>query len=923
MPEDQPRIPGSALRKPLLRVTGRVGLALILLAGFARADAPSSPSLHAGQIDERTPSHRIAQGPDAIGGRGDWFLTNGLVCATVSNTSHEAFLSPTGGVLVDLGFCGRDDDQWSVLQSMLNLSREQVVDVERVWAEVDEEQARVMTQARPQALSVVTSYALAPAPSSVLRIETRTRRTEEGEALFFLGDLAIHGHRQTTPFAISAEFPGGGPGFDHPDVSVSSALAMADAMVRADLQVLVGAADGVPGIAYGWRMVEAYVVRADGRREPVLHLAMHGEHFSMLASYADTLFWESTPNPSLLELAQTVFMDLAEGEELVQIREIRLGDVADVASVTDALWADGAWVAGTTDRPGVTLHVRRESGDPVTFVRPSDVGPFGFRLPPGAEGEFVVEATSPTGHRSEVSFALEAEEESVQLGALVLPWPGRLRLPTGQAIRLVFEGIAPTEDPVFGADGTDFRIGGSYLPGSSEAASISLSGSALDPVEALLPAGHYRVLLTRGLEWSCAEIDIEVREGEEIDPDWPALQRQVEMLGWLSADLHVHSGLSDDSALGLEERVRTFVAEGASVMVSTEHDQLSDFQSLIEASGLQDRVVAVGGVELTSGAQTEEVPSTAGHANAFPIPFDPSAYRDGAPRAEDQRLRETLTQISLLPGPPLVQLNHPREAGFDSGMGAYFTHLSQAGEGLDPALPLSHPQNQSLIEPLAPGGLRDVDFHAIELFNGPSMVRYRLVRADWFSLLLQGEPRTGTANSDSHSLREVVALPRNYVAVQSGPLPAFNEPGFLEAVREGRLFGTSGPLIDVSLDGKGPGETLASASARLRIRVHAADWVPVDTVRVYVDGYLAAREATGRGQTLEIPLVFSRDGFVTVEVEGRAEAGSVYSRLAPGFTPFGFTNPIWVDADGDGRWTPPGLEPPLPPSILDPLASSF
>ncbi len=57
-----------------------------------------------------------------------------------------------------------------------------------------------------------------------------------------------------------------------------------------------------------------------------------------------------------------------------------------------------------------------------------------------------------------------------------------------------------------------------------------------------------------------------------------------------------------------------------------------------------------------------------------------------------------------------------------------------------------------------------------------------------------------------------------------------------------------------------------------------------------------------------------------VEVEGRAEPGSVYARLAPGFTPFAFTNPIRVDAQGDGRWEPPGLQSPLPASIADPLA---
>ena len=44
------------------------------------------------------------------------------------------------------------------------------------------------------------------------------------------------------------------------------------------------------------------------------------------------------------------------------------------------------------------------------------------------------------------------------------------------------------------------------------------------------------------------------------------------------------------------------------------------------------------------------------------------------------------------------------------------------------------------------------------------------------------------------------------------------------------------------------------------------------------------------------------------------------ARVAPGLPPFAFTTPFDVDADGDGRWTPPGLPTPLPATLADPLA---
>ena len=59
---------------------------------------------------------------------------------------------------------------------------------------------------------------------------------------------------------------------------------------------------------------------------------------------------------------------------------------------------------------------------------------------------------------------------------------------------------------------------------------------------------------------------------------------------------------------------------------------------------------------------------------------------------------------------------------------------------------------------------------------------------------------------------------------------------------------------------------------------------------------------------IEVEIELQGDSFVIVEVEG--EAGDVYAALLPEFVPFAHTNPFFLDADGDGHWTPPGLSPP-------------
>ena len=247
----------------------------------------------------------------------------------------------------------------------------------------------------------------------------------------------------------------------------------------------------------------------------------------------------------------------------------------------------------------------------------------------------------------------------------------------------------------------------------------------------------------------------------------------------------------------------------------------------------------------------------------------------------------------------------------------YFSHLAVAGESFDPGLGLDSAPNRVLIEPDPATGLRDLDFDAVELMNGPSMVSYYRTRADWFSLLLQGEFRTATANSDSHRVGQLLGLPRNYVQLANDAPRSFDEAGFVRAVREGRVYGTTGPLLEVRLGNAGLGERFRGRSGTLRVEVKAASWVPVSTLRVYVNAALERKLPIRAGETREVNLEFARDSFVTVEVEGETDA--TFEAVNPDFPSFAFTNPIFVDADGDGELTAPGLPASLPETIRDPL----
>jgi hypothetical protein len=453
--------------------------------------------------------------------------------------------------------------------------------------------------------------------------------------------------------------------------------------------------------------------------------------------------------------------------------------------------------------------------------------------------------------------------------------------------------------------------------------SLSLGGVESDPTTVTLAPGRYRVIATRGPEYELVEVVIEARAGETRSLPLVAPARAIETPGWIAADLHVHSAASFDSGIAYTERVRSFAAQGGEVLVATDHDRVFDLAPAIAELGMSTSIASVVGVESTSILHSEAAPYGYGHANAFPLPVRPELFRNGAPTSQGVRLSAMMAEVRELPGVRVVQLNHPRTGSGEPSDESLFTHLSVAGRAFDPTLPLDADPNRVLLERDPSSGLRDLDYDAVELLNGPTwpgLDYYKRVRADWFSMLLQGEVRTATANSDSHRLEKPVGVPRTYIPQADDRPSAFDEQAFVAALRQGRVFGTTGPFIELDLGGAGMGDRFTGRSATLSLRVRAAAWAAADRARVFVNGRLISELPLESDGSARWTLDFDRDAFVTVEVEG--DAGEGFAAVLPNSVPFAFSNPIFVDADADGKWTAPGLpddRDDLPPSLTDPV----
>jgi hypothetical protein len=121
--------------------------------------------------------------------------------------------------------------------------------------------------------------------------------------------------------------------------------------------------------------------------------------------------------------------------------------------------------------------------------------------------------------------------------------------------------------------------------------------------------------------------------------------------------------------------------------------------------------------------------------------------------------------------------------------------------------------------------------------------------------------------------------------------------------------------VRVSLNGKGMGElaALSGGKATLHVHIEAPAWMgPMDRLVVVGSGVevvtraLTAADVSPSNPAVrfdgELDLPVAGDGWYLVKVYG---AGSLDPVSRVGAKPFAFTNPIFLDANGDGIFTPP------------------
>ncbi len=919
--------------------------AALVGAWVLAAASVSAAELIAEQITDANFARLSIGGPDAIEGVGDWYLANDRVEIVVDDPARRHAKLNYGGTIVSAGVRGRGGDgQFARLLPLVNLSQRVELDNDTIRAEVDPSGgfARLVVTGS-QGLAAVerddfdplvpetheiaavipeTTYEVRPGEPFV-RITTRLQNRGDTDApIFSLGDLWMRGGRGPRAFVGDTLAPELSSGFHHRSFDRRAILRASESMAPSTFVAMAGLL-AWPPVAYG-------LVTPERAASGLSNFGVTGRHVTLVNAFVEDPGWDRV---GLWRILLATRGSIPAGGEFVFERRLVVTPGPDVSSLTDRAFpmlgfADGSsGVAGRVEPADVRAVVAVETADgsPITQVTSrtagEDAGRYRAVLPPG-DYVLVVRTAGRAPRRVPVKVATGSfREVPVQrfdpLGVLVFD-PAFRDLAPG---RVVIQGIDGTPDPVFGAELLDFTLDGEPVGSGTETRELHFVDGT--PVRAAVAPGRYRLTATRGLEYDIARVEIDVPEpGAEVRVPAFDIERRIALDGVVSADFHVHAEASDDSGMSNEARLASFVAENVEVMVASDHDVIGDYEAAFDALGVRDRIRVVQGVEVTSSAPSDAAPYTIGHHNAWPIAHEKAAHRRGAPPSQDLTVADLYSLLRTDYGARVVQMNHALtgEPGVDDG--AYWTHLGTAGEGFDPGRPLTEEPNRLLLRRGADAETRAIDFDAIEVMNGSDWPLYLALRKAWYALARQGFRRTATGNSDTHGPGETAGYPRNFVAAGEAADPE----SFDAAIRAGQLFATTGPLLArFRANGAVAGDTVAAPGGEVNVEIEvlAAPWIPVDEVRLLLNGEVVRsfRDLPPPGDVLrferQVRLKLASDGFLTLEAgvaldvdreRWIAERGGVYaSVVAPGFLPQALSNPIWIDVDGDGRSKAPGL----------------
>ncbi len=453
-----------------------------------------------------------------------------------------------------------------------------------------------------------------------------------------------------------------------------------------------------------------------------------------------------------------------------------------------------------------------------------------------------------------------------------------------------------------------------------------------------LELGDYQFVFSAGPLYDIAVKDVSISEGQDEDGNpivnitpkqvEAGLKKVVDNGDYVPFDPAVLSDYSYNCSVNYIERVMEALSEHVKVIMAADVNTVADYGKYLAAikarykketthsiSLTEDDVRVLYGATVKSFYPKKATPEGFGEFLLFPVKRVEGKKGYGIGETGDRDFATIYDNLKINMGINSLYagLVDPRDpSSIPNGV----------KRGLFAALALPIPAN--LDHPFfSRGSEHGTDttnnaFSLIELLENVKYADYLKNRLDWFNILNSGYKKLAYGASNwPGATPYFTGNPRTYVYYHRGENEEFKEEDFLTQFATGHSFVSTGPFLDVKVNSSIPGDTISvnSNTVEVSINIQAPAWIPVNEVRVIVNGEVKYRESVPESsnvkrysKTIDVALP-SNDSYIVVECGATLEdiangilPGGDFSRIYPGVQPLAFTNPIFIDRDGDGKW---------------------
>ena len=373
-----------------------------------------------------------------------------------------------------------------------------------------------------------------------------------------------------------------------------------------------------------------------------------------------------------------------------------------------------------------------------------------------------------------------------------------------------------------------------------------------------LPLGSYNIEVVRGMEYEPRTIHFEVSESKvpklEVKLDrWSNIAKE----GWFSGDTHVHfmdpvNGMLEMKAEDLNV-LNILVTKWAEMITNSEH--FTGAPSLLSEP---EHIVYVN---------EESRHGFLGHTNllnlkklVYPLSWGPEAG-GGVIGGHDY--------------PPMASVaDRTHEQG---GLVTWAHFPFPGGE---------------LAVDMALGKVDSIDLMTMgdafnDMFGQPAPAK------TWYRFLNLGFRVPATAGTDKMQNTQIVGSVRTYVKME-GPL---SYQGWIDGIRAGRTFTTTGPMLKFSAGGAELGETIkAKTGQTVSVNVTVSSRIPIERIEIIRGGEIVATKENPSGArsvsfTAQIPI----SGSTWIAARASSPVRLPYNQ---GIPVFAHTSPIYVEVPG-------------------------